>query len=110
MKIQNNNSSNSGEQSSPSFFRRLGTGIANFVIIIIVGYIGLFLIFGTLSLIFPELNKMSSSSRSIIDSLYQGYVVGWGLGAILSFFTAFSGFSIIDKIKNWKKRIFRDQE
>ena len=76
--------------------------MANFLILVVAGYFGLVVIFGALWLILPPLNEMSMAGQRAINAAYGGYVSVWGLGAIASFFTAFSGFSIVDKIRNWR--------
>lgn len=77
------------------FFQHLGTSIVNFVVVVIVGYLSLPLSLGgldCLSLIFPELKDLPA------EPFYEGYITAWGIGAILFFF-AFTGYSIISKIK-----------
>jgi hypothetical protein len=74
----------SANQASPSFVRRFGTGIANFLLLLLVGYLGLVVIFGALWLILPPLNEMSPGARDLIDTFYRGYVTAMGLAAILN--------------------------
>ncbi len=103
MNAEHQRPASSTGQASPSFVRRFGTGIANFLLLIVAGYIGLVVVFGALWLILPPLNEMSPGARDLIDTFYRGYVTAMGLAAILSFFTAFSGFSVVGKIRSWRR-------
>jgi hypothetical protein len=103
MNTEHQQSEGSASQKSPSFLRRFGTGVANFLIIIVVGYLGLVLIFGSLSLTMPPLSEMNPEARELIDTFYGGYITVIVLAAILSFFIAFSGFSIVGKMRNWRQ-------
>lgn len=98
------NQKNKIEKQSNSFIKNLWTGIINVVILGIAGYLGLILTMGILWLTLPPLNELSQDVRIIIDKFYQGYVTAWGLGTIISFFTAFSGFNLINKFKNLSKK------
>lgn len=94
-------SENNSGQSSPSFFRRLGTGIVNLLVLAIGGYAGLFILIGVFQVFGASLSELSPEGRRLFDTLYRGYVTAWGASTVLSFFTAFSGFSAVATVRSW---------
>ena len=60
-------------------------GIANFLLIAIVGYLFLGVIIGLAALFLPSPNEMSERARGAFDAFYGGYVPSVALAAVVSF-------------------------
>jgi hypothetical protein len=84
-----------------TFIGRLGTAAANVVIVLAAGYLGLLVLAGLL-LILQPIGPTSDAGRRVFEKGYAGYVTGWGVAVLLSFLSAFSGFSILGKLRQWR--------
>ena len=90
--------------SQPSLGRRLATGVANSLLVLVGGHLGLVVLLVVAWLVLPLPGEVGERAFRAIEPLYGGYALVVAAAALFSFVYAFSGFSVARKLSEWSRK------
>lgn len=90
--------------SRPPLVRRLASGFANALLVLVGGHLGLVVVLVLAWLVLPLPGEVGEGAFRAIEPLYGGYALVVAAAALVSLVYAFSGFSVARKLSEWSRK------